>query len=265
MEKYHRSRINTPDQSKPKADSEINLSEPINLTISEQLVDFFLTYARLQKDPIKFGTDIETWAKEKANSALEEQKNQEMENKKNNQPKKYFFGVYDGQKMIATGEIHIFEESKQAKKHAHLCHLTVDPAYRNKQIGRKLVEVRTDLARREGCEFLTTRVNTRNLPGMQNKFNEGFYINGVKIYRKKEPVWSEFEFRKEIGGKPKQTDTQDENATIPLYDPEIIKQKIADGQVGVGLIPTEPYDINIKKSVYEDGDVRKFALKMQKG
>lgn len=261
--------VHTPDRAEPKQESEINLSDPILLKTKQGLVDFFSTYAKLQKDPIKFEPDLSTWVEEKATAALAEiESYSDVEKKDGFVPKKHFLGIYDGEKMVATGEVHILLQ-KNKQKYAHLCHLTVDAAYRNKQVGKKLVEARVELAKQEGCEFLSTLVNTRNLPAIQNKLNEDFYIKEVKVYRKKEPRWSEFKMFKKIDQQNQDAHDGVESEVetklqIPLFEIEKIKEKLEQGYVGIKLVEDESAVVDIGKTVYEDGDVKRFALELKK-
>lgn len=265
MERYTY-RVHTPDKSEPKPDSEIKLSEPIGLKTREQLVDFFSTYAKLQKDPIKFLPDVESWVQEKADKALSEmQAREENEENKNKFPQSHYFGVYDGDKMVGTGEVEI-SRKKNKKKSAYLCHLTVDPGYRTKQVSIRLGEVQAELAKREGCEFMTALINTRNLPIIKQALNNGFYIGEVINYRKKEPRWSEFKIFKKVDEQIQDgnLDKVSEVVQVPLFNIEDIENRLNEGFVGTKLVEVEQADVEIGKTVYEYGDVRKYALELEK-
>lgn len=260
--------VHTPDKSEPKPEAEVNLSEPVNLDTKAQLIDFFSTYARLQKDPIKFLPDVETWAEEKAKEALAEiQARAEDSDKTKYFPQRYFFGVYDGDKMIGTGEVHILCQ-KNKTKYAYLGHMVVDPEYRTKQVSVQLGKAQAELAAQEGCEFLTALINTRNLPIIKQALNNGFYIGEVITYRKREPRWSEFKIFKKIdqsaqgeqlGVVPKTA----QKLQVPLFDIEEIKNKLSEGYIGTRVIEVEPANVEIGKTVYEYGDVRKFVLELE--
>ena len=260
--------VHTPDKSEPKPESETNLSEPVNLNTKEQLIDFFSTYARLQKDPIKFLPDVETWANEKAVEALTEiQTRAEAGEKNKHYPQRHFFGVYDGEKMVGTGEVHILRQ-KNKTKYAYLGHLVVDTDYRTKHVSVQLGNAQAELAAQEGCEFLTALINTRNLPIIKQALNNGFYIGEAITYRKKEPSWSEFKIFKKIA-KSSQSEPvavgseSTQKLRVPLYDIEEIKNKLSQGYIGTRLIEVEPANVDIGKTVYEYGDVRKFVLELE--
>lgn len=260
--------VHIPDKSEPKPESEINLSEPVNLKTKEQLIDFFSTYVRLQKDPIKFLPDMETWVEKKAAEALEEiQTRAESGAETKHFPQRHFFGVYDGDKMIGTGEVHILRQ-KNKKKFAYLCHMVVDPEYRTRQVSVQLGRAQAELAEQEGCEFLSALVNTRNLPIIKQALNNGFHIGEVITYRKKEPRWSEFKIFKKIAPPDQSVQAAVDQKTapklqVPLFDIEEIKNKLSEGYIGTRLVEVETSSIDVGKTVYEYGDVRKFVLELE--
>jgi len=148
----------------------------------------------------------------------------------------HFFGIRDGENMVASGKLDI--TSFKDQKHAHLSLVSVDEAYRgkglvSKQLGYKMLEE----ANKSGCTHIDTEVFTTNPISLVAQFKENFFLVDLEFYGDDKQA-GKFILSKKIDGEPeydKKKGPLGELREVHLSDLPTIKALLGQGWVGIDI------------------------------
>lgn len=208
----------------PEARKE-QFTRPTELTSEEDLTQFWLTFRRNN------GLTMEDLAYEKQLAAL--QAKNTIRGLTDNPA--HFFGVKDGNKMVATGKLEIRKIDDE--KHGYLAFLTVDESHRGAGLAKQLTDARTETARREGCTHIDTDVFTENPIALVTKFNDGYTLTNLDFYGDSKEAGS-FVLSKRINGEQEhdiRTGPLGELQEVPVSDLSTIKSMLENGWVGIDV------------------------------
>lgn len=207
----------------PEATKE-QLSPPTELTSEQDIKEFWLAFRRNN------GLIVGDPAHEDKTATL--QAKQTLREQREGKPA-HFFGIKNNEKIVATGKLEI--RTKGNGKHGYLSFLAVDENQRGKGLAKQLTDIRTDLARREDCEYVDTDVFTGNPIALVTKFNDGYTLTGLEFFSDDKQA-GKFILSKKINGKPeydKKDGALGELMEIQLSDLSTIKTLLDQGWVGI--------------------------------
>lgn len=208
----------------PPEAQEKQLTPPVELTSESDIIQFWLTFRRNNGLADKDGTREQRLATLQAKKTM-----QDLENN----PSLHLFGIKEGESMVATGKLEV--RTKPDGKHGYLAFLAVDESQRGKGLAKKLTDVRTDMARQEGCTHIDTDVFTQNSIALVTKLNDGYALTDVEFYGDEQEA-GKFLLSKKIEEEP-EYDKKDGPLgalqEVSLSDLSTIKNLVEKGWVGI--------------------------------
>lgn len=146
-----------------------------------------------------------------------------------------FYGLRDGQTLIATGRLQVRQDQDSKEKVALLSHLSVDPRYRGKKLSTRLSQERIAEARSLGATRILAHVAQANPASLSLKLREGFQVTGFMYYDNAKR-FGRFEVSQSL------TETQPGNASeqashqeVLLSDTKTLDELLHSGWVGIKL------------------------------
>lgn len=211
----------------PPEAREKQFNPPTELTTEDELVDFWRTFYRNNDVNLPVNSR-EAILGSTARKSLREQSEEKNP--------KHYFGITENEKVIATGmaKVLFFE----GVKYGYLGLQTVDKEYRGKGLAKKITDVSTEFAKKEGCTDLMASVICDNPIGLVTKFNDGFCLKRVELYDENdEDHASLFSLTKKIDNTTNYDRKEEvgELEEVLLSDLKIIEDRIKDGWVGIDI------------------------------
>lgn len=201
---------------------------PIKICTHQGLVDFFSLYADLQTDPMDFKPSKKAWAKKQADKAwLQMAPGGAVQT---DSSKNFYLGIYDGDHIVATGQLDIKTSPQRKKPYGYLCHAVVDENHRNNGLAKQLTAAREEMAKEAGCDLVYALVNTGNMGAILTKMHDGFVVSGFQRYS---PDWTEFVITKSLTKERGQNRKRHETIDVSLTDLYKLQELLEDGYVGI--------------------------------
>jgi len=156
----------------------------------------------------------------------------------------HFFGIKDGENMVATGKLNV-RPPVGDKKVGYLSFLAVDEQYRGKGFAKQLTDIRTERARQEGCTHIQTDIFTENPIALVTKLNDGYTLTNLEFYGDEKKA-GKFVLLKKIHGE-REHDKKDgipaDLQEVGLSDLTEIYKLLKDGEwVGIDVKNTASAD-----------------------
>lgn len=209
----------------PPEARDIKQFEPEELTTEEDLTEFWLAFRR--NNPFV----LQTPERERRHATM--QAKAELHSMQEQNKPTRFFGIKDGGRLVASGKLEI--RTRDDKKHGYLSMLTVDDDHRGKGLAKQLTDVRSDIARREGCTHIDTDVFTENPIALVTKLNDGYRLMDLEFYGDDKKA-GRFILSTKIDGEPeydKKEGPIGELQEVEMSDLSAIKDLLVQGWVGI--------------------------------
>lgn len=199
--------------------------KPEELTTEKDLTEFWLSFRRNNPFVLQTPERERRYATMQAKAELRNMREQ-------NKPTR-FFGIKDDGRLVAASKLEI--RTKDDEKRGYLSMLAVDKDYRGKGLAKQLTDVRSDIARREGCTHIDTDVFTENPIALVTKLNDGYALTDLEFYGDNKEAGS-FVLSKKIDNEPeydKREGPLGELQEVELSDLSAIKNLLDQGWVGI--------------------------------
>ena len=209
---------------------------PKEITSEKDLVQFWLTYDKNNNEALVDPKQELQRAEELTKNSLEKQKKPD--------DLRHFWGITDGDQMIATGMARILVVNGIKFGYSGLLTVNQEKTEAQKQENkkRKLHDRITDAgeawAKTEGCDYFSASVNCDNPLGLQIKLNRDYQLNELITSQpdEEDKVHQWFNVVKRANGpKEHMTESQD----VQLSDLVTIQKLLGEGWVGTKIVSTD--------------------------
>lgn len=91
-------------------------------------------------------------------------------------------GIFDAEKLIGTCGMW-FQTRHYAGRSVEMDHVIIDDSYRNRGIGKMLIEYVADYAAKKSCNWIELNSYVHNFPSHKFFYNQGFVAKGYHFVK----------------------------------------------------------------------------------